>query len=177
MLCDERLIPMIMGEPRDTRATGGTSVNQPMNIRGDPAWLLPGVLQDGQPVVQSGSHHHESGRGSPDHPPGWGELPGLILGCRGWASWECTRHYQMFKGRTMVGSGRDKMAFHVRVQRCGSPEISFYSRALRAYFIPCFMAGRLVCGVTSVWMHRSCWDSVRGLLSMRWSKITHGSHP
>lgn len=69
MLCDERLIPMVMGEPRGTKASGGTSVNQTVNAREAPAWLLLGVLQDGHPVLQSASHHHESGRGSLDYPP------------------------------------------------------------------------------------------------------------
>lgn len=49
--------------------SGGTSVNQTVNAREASAWLLLGVLQDGHPVLQSGSHHHESGRGSLDHPP------------------------------------------------------------------------------------------------------------
>lgn len=83
MLCDERLIPMVMGEPRGTKASGGTSVNQTVNAREAPAWLLLGLLQDGHPVLQSASHHHESGRGSLDYPPRLRGATGAHSGMQG----------------------------------------------------------------------------------------------
>lgn len=33
---------------------------------------------------------------------------GFVMGCREKASWDCARLYQMFRGGTKVGRGRDR---------------------------------------------------------------------